>query len=262
MPEGDTIHKLAAALSALLRGATVRRARLRRLSAESLAGLQVHSVESHGKHLYIGLEKGLVLRSHLGLYGSWHSYAPGEAWRKPIRQASVVIDIGTRVLVCFNAKEVELLEEGGWRLADGRRRLGPDLTRPTPDGRLLVARARQLLAPTTPLVDVLLDQRVASGIGNVYKCEVLFLAGRPPLQRLGEIRDQDLAELYRLAAELLGRNLRGGPRVTRFMDDGRGPLWVYGRADEPCLRCAAAVRREALGENPRSTYWCPTCQAG
>jgi endonuclease-8 len=260
VPEGDTIYAVCQLLSAELTGAGPVRVRLRRLDAGVLCGRTIVRLWSKGKHLFMGFDNGLVLRSHLGLYGSWHRYAPGEPWRKPEWQASVVVEDGAQVFVCFNAREVELLADRGFPLADAQHRLGPDLTREAPDAGELARRARTLLDPGLPLADLLLDQRVASGIGNVYKCEVLFLEGRHPLETLRDTPDRALAGLYAQARDLLGRNLAGGPRVTRFVDDGRGRLWVYGRHGEPCLRCGETLRRERLGFNPRPTWWCPGCQ--
>lgn len=260
MPEGDTVHKLAALLAPELCGETVRDLRIRRLSADALVGRRIVSLTSEGKHLLMGFDNMLVLRSHLGLYGSWHRYRTGERWRKPARQAAIQLLSGERVYVCFNAREVEILEAGGFRLADERRRLGPDLTRERPEPESLHGRALALLALDSPLVDVLLDQRVASGIGNVYKSEVLFLERQSPLRLLGATPARVLGALYARAGDLLRRNLHGGPRVTRLVGDGRGDLWVYGRAGRPCFRCGGAVRRQRLGVDLRPTYWCPRCQ--
>jgi endonuclease-8 len=261
LPEGDTIHKLAATLAPELHGAVVRALRLKRLSADILIGRRITGLTSAGKHLLMGFDNGLVLRSHLGLYGSWHRYAPGEQWRRPARQASIVLDTGDRIYVCFNAREVEILREGGYRLGDGRHRLGPDLTRERPEAGVLYRRARELLEPDAPLVDVLLDQRVASGIGNVYKSEILFLERQPPLRPLADTPERALAGLYERAGDLLRSNLRTGRRVTRSVRDGRGDLWVYGRAGRSCLQCGCRLRCERLGVGMRSTYWCPGCQA-
>lgn len=261
MPEGDTVNKLAAALALGLRGVEVRDLRVRRLSAASLVGRRVLDVRSKGKHLFIELDDGRVLRSHLGMYGSWHRYPKGVPWRKPTRQASVVIETEREWFVCFNAREVEILSVSGYRLADAWRRLGPDLTVEHPDPAFIAGRVAALAEPKTPLVDLLLDQRVACGIGNVYKCEVLFLRGQYPLRAVGEIPADVLTSLYALGAELLQKNLGGGARVTRFVKDGRGDLWVYGRAGSPCFRCEGTIRRDLMGSSPRVTYWCPACQA-
>ena len=193
MPEGDTVNKLATALAPRLRGAEVRDLRLKRSSAASLAGRRIRDVWSLGKHLFMEFDNGQVLRSHLGMYGSWHRYPSGAPWKKPAWQASIVLETGDEVLVCFNAREVEILSIEGFRLADAQRRLGPDLTRERPAWSVISRRAAALVEPGTLLVDLLLDQRVAGGIGNVYKCEILFLAGQSPRNTFAETPREVLA---------------------------------------------------------------------
>jgi endonuclease-8 len=261
MPEGDTIHKLAAALRPGLLGRRLARAELRAHPGTPLAGACVTSVRALGKHLFIELDNGLTLRSHLGMHGSWHRYRPGEPWQKPERQASIVLAADEDVFVCFHAAEVDLLRSGGIRERSLANRLGPDLLAPHLDIDKIPARARELFDPDSPLVDILLDQRVAGGIGNVYKSEVLFLERHDPRLRLADVRDEDLRRLYATACELLRKNLHGGARTTRFVADGRGRLWVYGRTGLPCFRCRRRISSARLGKGLRSTYSCPTCQA-
>ena len=280
MPEGDTIHKLAAAIRPRLEGRTIRKARIRTqprgtfrrgavataLATDSadddgpLVGSSVDTVYAQGKHLFFALHHGILIRSHLGMFGDWHRYRPGEPWKKPEWQASLALWTDTDVLVCFNAKEVELLMAAAIRHANFRNRLGPDLVSPDAKVKLAVQRARELLETDAPLADVLLDQRTACGIGNVYKSEVLFLERQHPLRSLGNTTDETLQSLYARARELLRRNLGGGRRVTRFVADGRGVLWVYGRRDQACFRCGNRVQGDRLGRDVRATYWCPACQ--
>jgi endonuclease VIII len=260
MPEGDTIHKLAAYLDDALAGSVVRAVTLHPAFGPSAGERRVLRVASEGKHLFLTFDDDTELRSHLGMYGAWHRYPLGAAWRKPRRQASLIISTDTEDFVCFNAREVQWLRRSGCRRADQGARLGADLIK---DGVIpdeLLRRTTGLLAPDTPLVDLLLDQRIAAGIGNVFKSEVLFLERRAPLARIADLDAAALIALYRRAAELLGENLGGGPRTTRFAADGRGRLWVYGRRDSPCFCCGTPVRRAVLGRQPRPTYWCPTCQ--
>jgi endonuclease-8 len=264
MPEGDTIHTLARVLGPVLAGRTLDQVRIRGQVMPDLARRRIIGVTSHGKHLAVLLDDGRHLRSHLGLYGAWHRYRRDERWHKPARQASLVLGVEDQVFVCFNAREVEVMQTQGFRSLDQRNRLGLDLTRTglgmSLDPDALWGRAEELLAHNTPIVDVLLDQRVAAGIGNVYKSEVLFLTRRSPLLRLQDLGPEDLAGLYRMASRLLNENLRGGPRVTRRIQDGRGLVWVYGRVGLPCLVCGVPIRRQRLGAHQRSTYWCPDCQ--
>jgi len=262
MPEGDTIHRLAAYLEPRLAGRRLVAARLAGDPTLDLAEVLVERVEARGKHLLIRLEDERALRCHLGMRGSVHEYAHGERWKLPERMASLVLATEAGVYVCFRAQEAELLRSGGPREAKLDRRVGPDLlAEEAPQFATLPSRARALLAPGSPAVDVLLDQRVAAGIGNVYKSELLFLEGAPPLRPLAELDDDLLVRLYARARTLLQQNLVGGPRRTRGTQEGSPSLWVYRREGEACLRCGASVRRARLGRGLRSTYWCPGCQA-
>jgi len=270
VPEGDTVHKVATRLREALVGQTVLglrvrpgpRAEARPRSESEVVGSRVEDVYARGKHLVLAFASGTALRSHLGMHGTWHRYGPGEAWRKPEWRASLVLWTDQDVFVCFHAREVAWLRSGGFGATDLSRRVGPDLLAPDTEPDEAVRRARALLEPETPLVDVLLEQRVAAGIGNVYKSEVLFLGGVPPGTTLGGVSDPELRRLFERARDLLARNLGGGLRRTRFTNDGRGRLWVYGRTKRPCLRCGAPIRVARLGRGLRSTYWCPRCQGG
>ncbi len=168
--------------------------------------------------------------------------------------------LGVCVFVCFNAKEVEILRGRGVRRRTLDIVLGPDLLADQVDYGQILVRARKLLVGDTPVLDVLLDQRVACGIGNVYKSEVLFLEGCHPTTPLECLTDDYLLLMYRQARWLMRRNTGGGPRVTRWANDDAGRLWVYGRRGQPCLRCADVIRSTKLGKSLRSTYWCPSCQ--
>jgi endonuclease-8 len=265
MPEGDTLHKLARALQPRLQGQTIRLTRLRGVPPGApLPAGRVESVTAEGKHLLIrfaGEEGGArVLRTHLGLWGGWHQYAKGEVWQKPARQASVVLETEDAVFVCFNVREVEVMSAAGVQRRALITRLGPDLLGADVDLTVLPARAREILPGGAPLVDVLLDQRIASGIGNVYKSELLFLQGIAPMTALEDVSDEGLMAAYALARDLLSRNLGYGPRTTRFEADDRGTLWVYGRRDAPCLMCGSVIRYARLGRDQRGTYWCQVCQ--
>jgi endonuclease-8 len=261
MPEGDTIHKLAALLRAGLLGQRVERVHLARGDGAPLCGQTVAAVRSHGKQLCIDFLCGLTLRSHLGLYGSWHRYPAGGPWRKPAHQAGIVLEAGRQVFVCFNPRQVITERTAGLAAGDRERRLGPDLAQPGFEPVVCARRARTLCPPETPALDLLLDQRIAAGIGNVYKSELLFLQRIPPTAALAALTDAQLSALYDLAGELIRRNLGGGRRVTRFAADHRGGLWVYGRRGQACFTCGSPIRGARLGRQQRSTYWCPQCQS-
>ncbi len=262
MPEGDTIHKLANYLGPRLEDQQILSAGGARADvARRLNGRQIAAVSARGKHLFIELDNQTALRSHLGMHGSWHRYAHDEDWRKPKSQASIVLRVADDDYVCFNAKEVELVRLASVRSRVVNDRLGPDLIGDDVNAGALVRRAREFLEPDTPLIDVLLDQRIASGIGNVYKSEVLFIERLAPDTALCDVAEEKLAACFSLAADLLRKNLGGGMRVTRFENDSAGSVWVYGRTGQPCFECDTPIRSRRLGRNHRGTFWCPECQA-
>jgi endonuclease VIII len=120
------------------------------------------------------------------MYGSWHRYPLGRPWDKPVRQATLVLTLAEQHFVCFNAKEVEILKTGGFRMRDQASRLGPDLTCHPPVIEVPARASSRACECGTEVTDMLLDQRIAGGIGNIYKSELLFLEHCNPRTRFGE----------------------------------------------------------------------------
>jgi len=250
MPEGDVLFRTAATLQKWLAGREVTAATS---TAAPMVGRTVDKVEANGKHLLMRFDSGHVLHTHLRMSGSWHVYSAGERWQRPLRQAKVAVTCGERLAVCFNAPVVELLAPGGEAAHPSLSRLGPDvLDQPLDTAEIRVrARARP---PETALGELLLDQRVVAGIGNIWRCETLFLEGHSPWAPLSGLTDEDLATLMGTAHRIMRRSL--GPFV------GRQQSWVYRRSGRPCRRCGTVIRSRAQGEQARTSYWCPTCQPG
>lgn len=249
MPEGDTIWKTAAALRSRLAGRRVLAARPDGLSR--LAGSTVTAVEPIGKHLVIRFDSGLALHSHMRMRGAWHVYRPGESWRRPDWQLRAVLETEEAVAVCFGAPVVELVRDAGATV----RHLGPDILADAWSVDDVVARARKLGA--TPIGDVLLDQRVTAGIGNVYRCEALWQRRINPRTRTGDLSEDELRALFEAARAAMRANVQGGPR-RRFPGYGSGA--VHGRGGRPCPRCGTPVSVRAMGEHARLVYWCAECQ--
>jgi endonuclease VIII len=260
MPEGDTIHRAAASLRAALAGK-----RLVRFDAPRLLpplpqpGTTVDEVEARGKHLLIRFGDGLTLHTHMRMTGSWHLYGHGERWRKRTGAARVVLEVPDVVAVCFAAPVVEMLDRRGVARHPALRRLGPDLCLIDPDLDDAVERMAALVEPATPIGDALLDQRVASGIGNVYKCEVCFLHGVDPRTPTGQVAVDTRRALLATTSQLLQRNLTTGRRTT-VRRAPEGTVYVYDRLGQPCRVCGTPIVAAPVGEQARITYWCPQCQ--
>jgi endonuclease-8 len=259
VPEGDTIHRTASVLrTALVGRPTVRFDAPRLQPPYPGLGRVVESVESHGKHLEIMWDDGIVLHTHLRMTGSWHVYRPGERWRRPDHQARVVIEVPDWLAVCFNAPTVETYRTPDRRRHPGFGRLGPDLCRPDADLAEAVSRMAHYPDPDAIVADVLLDQRVMAGVGNVFRSEVLWACELSPFALVGDLDHRDHIELVRTAAKQLRANLEGPGRITA--PSVPGGLAVYGRNGQRCPRCAGIVTVTRAGQHRRLVYWCPDCQ--
>ena len=263
VPEGDTIHRSANQLRRVMVGVRIAAAAChnsrveRPLDVEHLVGQVCASVEARGKHLLMHLSSGSVVHSHMGMTGSWHVYQRGQRWRKPRERASLALQFEQFEAVCFTPKTLELLTPMQLRRHVHLNSLGPDLLAESFDQQDAQCRIRKLHA--APIGVALMDQRVASGIGNVYKSETLFIQRMNPFASVESFSIQQLIDCFHRAQQLMRRNLDGQRRKTRFAGGSR--LWVYGRSGKPCLKCETLIQMQRQGEAGRSTYWCPQCQS-
>ena len=268
MPEGDTIARAAAALHRALAGRVVTAfatglAPLARVDDDTpLAGRTIEHCRSLGKHLLMNFSGGLVLRTHMRMHGSWHLYRPGERWQRSPQAARIRIDTDEWVAVAFDVQVAEFVREGDLHRHRPLATLGPDLADPSFDRAEALARIGS--SGDRPIGEVLLDQRVVAGIGNVLRSETLFVAGLHPETPADRLSAGDLARLLDVAAGLLQRNARPDAGPVRNTTGRRAPgqaLWVYQRTGQPCRRCGTAVVSAARELDARRVYWCPACQA-
>lgn len=274
MPEGDTIFRAARHMHRVLAGHRVTRfetayAHLDRVNVDTpIAGRTIERVESAGKHLLIVFSGELILRTHMRMNGSWHLYRHGERWWRGPQALRVRIDTADWVAVAFNVPVAEFVTPKELASTDPVAKLGPDLLGAAFDRdeavRRLGAAAHQSIAAS------LLDQRLVAGIGNVYKSEVLFLAGVNPFTPSSAVSKDRLETLLDIARGLLKDNVVDGssPRIQTYRNlrmtnpasNHDESLWVYGRAGKPCRRCGTAIEMKKVGIDSRSTYWCRICQ--
>jgi endonuclease VIII len=296
MPEGDTIFRTAASVRMWLHGRQVtavespspRIAASEQQRMELLIGRVVGAVEARGKNLLMrfdlspvdvasldiasrdvasrdveadrvdqeSLSESLVLHTHMKMTGSWHVYAHDARWQRPRHQARLVIHCDERLAVCFN---VPVLSLEPYEDPDRRRTLhalGPDVLNEPLDLDTIVARVST--DDDRPIGEVLLDQRVVCGIGNIYRCESLFLEGLHPWTRISKVDRQTFQKVIATAARLMRANL--GESVGRDFGLGANVNYVYGRAGLPCRRCRTIIETKRLGTQARIVFWCPTCQ--
>jgi len=271
VPEGHTIHRLAARHRELFRGrrivASSPQGRFA-AGAEALTGALLRDTEAYGKHLLHHYSLGRTLHVHLGLYGAFTDGAGAPP--EPVGQVRLRLASRAHWLDLRGPTACELF--GPPEVAALRARLGADPLRGDEggQGKTEAAYARIRRSPT-PLAALLLDQSVVAGSGLVYVTEVLFRAGIHPtapgrtLDPAGW--DELWTDLRALMREGVARGridtvhtahtpeaMRRAPRVDRH----GGEVYVYRRAGLPCLVCGTPVARGVLAG--RNSYWCPTCQ--
>jgi endonuclease-8 len=236
VPEGDTIWRTADRLRPALAGAELVRFEAPRLvGTRPRVGERIDAVRAVGKHLLMEFSGGLTLETHMRMTGSWQLYESGQRWRKPAHLMRALIEVPGWIAVCFTAPVVRTFPTARAESVDSPiGHLGPDLC---------------------AAGEVLLDQRVANGVGNVYKSEVCWACRVDPATPLSAIPRQLRLELIERSARLLQANLGSGPRQTVA-----GGLAVYGRKGRACRRCGTPILVNRQGELARVTYWCPTCQ--
>ena len=273
MPEGDSIFRAAATLHRALADKPVVRFEsvfpaLARIHEDNpLTAQSVERVEAHGKHVLMHFSGGLILRTHMRMNGSWHIYRPGERWRRSRRDMRIIVATADFEAVGFSIPVAEFIRSQDLKKHHELSKLGPDVLAATFDRDEATRRIRA--RRSLPIADVLLNQRVVAGLGNVYKSEILFMCGINPFTPVSMIDDARLGCLLDTAQKLLHANVTTrlapmttytGYRRTTRRDDPSERLWVYGRARLPCRRCQTPIEISKQGTDARLTYWCPRCQ--
>jgi len=262
MPEGDSVHRLAARLRAT-DGALVVRGELRGgpSAGTSIAGRRITGHATHGKHLLTRLDDGTTLHTHMRMTGSWTVTGPGRRIPTTVaRDARVrmALDDG-RTVWGIALPVVDLVPTRDEHRVVGH--LGPDLL--DDDFDRAEAVRRMTADPDAPVRRVLLDQRLVAGLGNLWANELGYVRGLHPDRPIGTV---DVPTLLDTAQ----RMLRHSATVPDAYQVTTGRLrrgeqhWVVGRAGRPCLRCGSRVRArddvEVPGSPARRVWWCPRCQ--
>jgi endonuclease VIII len=244
VPEGDSLQRAAKRLQVLV-GQCVEvetphpRSAVKGLAAR-LDGRRLEAVEAVGKNLLLRFDGGLVLRSHLRMHGRWRverrgATRTGKPW--------LVLRGDEQEAVLWNGAVLELVAS---RSAP---RLGPDILGEPPDFETMLGRLRAE-PQARELGDALLDQRLVSGIGNLWRAEALWEIRISPWRRLEGLDDDELLRVLETSHRLM----------LAAVDAPRPPRRVYRRTRRACPRCGDVVRSKPQGIHARTAYWCPGCQ--
>ncbi|HEV7710016.1 MAG TPA: zinc finger domain-containing protein [Asanoa sp.] len=268
MPEGHTIHRLAARHRELFAGHKVELTSPQGRFAEGaalLSGTLLCDTEAYGKHLLHHYGDELSVHVHLGLYGTVTEGAGTPP--PPVGQVRMRLVGGGHWLDLRGPTDCSVLTPP--EVASLRARLGADPLRA--DASPAAAVARIVRSPTV-IAALLMDQSIIAGAGLVYANEVLFRAGIAPTRPGRSVSADQVrsmwADLRALMAEGVVRGridtvhsahlpeaMGRAPRVDRH----GGEVYVYRRTGQPCLICGTPVSRAGLAG--RNSYWCTTCQS-
>jgi len=273
LPEVESLRRMLeeSITGRTFRGATVKEPRLRRSVTPEFAtviiGQKIERVSRRAKYLLLELAGGDVMLVHLGMSGSLtHRGDSFETVRLNPRHDHVefILDDGS-MLVYNDPRRFGLMKII----------LGPDLGNtaelkylgPEPlSGEFNVdylwkATRRRNAA----IKNLLMDQRVVAGVGNIYASELLYRAGVRPTRRAGKVTRDEVRRIVQATAQVLREAIDGRGTTFRSYRDSRGRpgrfaerLRVYDREGKPCRKCGASIRAIVLGQ--RSTYYCPKCQ--
>ena len=261
MPEGHTIHRLALDHRRDLVGRPVSVSSPQGRFAEAAARLDervLEGVEAYGKHLFYDFGAGDLVHVHLGLFGKFlrHDPPPPEP-RDTVRLRMSGLDATVDLI---GATECALIDPS---VRDAiLARLGPDPLRrgAKPDRAFAKLQKRK-----TPIGAALMDQSVLAGVGNVYRAEILNVAGIHPEAPANSVTREQFDEMWAILVGWLRHGVKDQVIITvdpklvgkpRSRIKRREALWVY--KQDHCRRCGTEVRRWDL--STRWAYACETCQ--
>lgn len=263
MAEGHAVIRWARALGALV-GEPLQEVRLpKRWGDRGMTLLDEHitNIEPRGKHLLLHLSNNETIHTHAMQYGSWQVGERGMTLRKAATYVRLRLVTTAHEAVFYHGPVIELLTADELANHEALLALGPNVMSSSFDRGEVVRRIAA--AGDRPIGDVVLDQRVVAGLGNIFKSEGLFLARVDPRRAAASVTREELDLLW---SELIPLMWRGTERYGRTittppeLQQAGHVHWVYRRQRKPCLRCTTPIEMVRQGELDRSTYFCPQCQ--
>jgi endonuclease-8 len=253
MPEGDTIWYVARRLRPVLvdQPLTDVLCRWPRV-VYGLRGRSVRQIDTHGKHLLLRFTDATTLRIHLKMTGRWRVFTRDPS-TYTTRDLGVALTTERATAACYNVPDVERIDDRALSRHRLLSALGPDVLAEDFDADAAVQRAPLDLS----IAEALLDQRIAAGVGNVWRAEILFVERQNPFTRVGDLPDP--VRIWQRASDYMRASLASDFHGTT--GNPRHDHYVYGRTRRACLRCGTPIRAKKIGgPMPRAVYWCPRCQ--
>ena len=262
MPEGHTVHRTAGEFRKKFQGreVAVSSPQGRFTDAALIDGTKLLSAWAWGKQLFLEFEPA-TLRIHLGIYGKWRFESHEGELPEPRGQVRARFSNADFLADLRGPTACELVDAD--RLEDVKSKLGPDPLRPDPNGDGLERFVAKVARSSAPIGQLLMNQSVLAGVGNVYRAELLFRAGINPHRPGKNLTREQIAGLWLDAVALMPLGVKTGLMLTRegYLQ-GRPKkdvrYYVYKREGLPCRECGTSVVIELMAT--RKLYYCAQCQ--
>lgn len=276
MPELPEVESLRRILTRSAVGRTIVGARIgtlplrRRVVSDfgaTIAGRTIERISRRAKYLMIELSGGLIILAHLGMSGSiTHRDRGFDARNFDVKHDHLefALDDGTRLV--FNDPRrfgmVRLISREDLASIAELKGIGPEPLGSDFNAAYLAAQAR---GKKVAIKNLIMDQKIVAGVGNIYASEILFHAGVRPTRRAGRAKRPEIERIVEFTPKVLRAAIGSGGTTFRSYRDSRGRpgafsrrLMVYGREDEPCYVCGTPIRNVVVGQ--RASFYCPKCQ--
>lgn len=272
LPEVETVRRgLAQAMEGRrINQVVVRRTDLRRPLpenfADALMGRTITQLGRRAKYLLIHLDDGTVVLAHLGMSGRMVIEQGTEVEVPARKHEHIAFAVGNGTVIRFSDPRrfglMDLSTEEGLSTHTLLASIGPEPLGDDFNGPALSVR---LKGRKTPIKSALLDQRIVAGLGNIYVCEGLFMAGISPRRSAHTVgarrADRLVAETKQVLRDAIkagGSTLRDHVTATGETGYFQHNFKVYGREGEACPTCSKPVKR--IVQAGRSTFFCASCQ--
>jgi formamidopyrimidine-DNA glycosylase len=276
MPELPEVESLRRILSRSAVGRTIVGARIgtlplrRRVVPDfgaQVAGRTIERISRRAKYLMFELSGDAIILAHLGMSGSiTHRHGNFDAREFDVKHDHLEFALDDATRLVYNDPRrfgmVRLITRDDLAAIDELKGIGPEPLSADFNADYLTAQAR---GKKVAIKNLIMDQKIVAGVGNIYASEILFHAGVRPTRRAGRVKRGEIDLIVEFTPKILRAAIGSGGTTFRSYRDSRGKpgafskrLMVYGREGEPCYVCGTPIRNVVVGQ--RASFYCPKCQ--
>ena len=276
MPELPEVESLRRILTRTVVGRTIVGARIGKLPLRRrvvpdfgalITGRTIERISRRAKYLMIELSGDSIILAHLGMSGSiTHRHGDFDAHEFDAKHDHLEFALDDSTRLVYNDPRrfgmVRLITRDDLAVIAELKGIGPEPLSKDFNAEYLANQAR---GKKVAIKNLIMDQRIVAGVGNIYASEILFHAGVRPTRRAGRVKRAEIDLIAEFTPKVLRAAIGSGGTTFRSYRDSRGRpgafskrLMVYGREGDPCYVCGTPIRNVVVGQ--RASFYCPKCQ--